>query len=641
MSKLMQALALVALAALSAPLSGQGVPTDPGAGSPLLPRTSDEGAEDLPGEWNRPVPAGFHLGSFSNTLAARLGRDGVLDSGAVLLDLFDPDASASFVPERIAYGRGPTLTVLFEGRIAGFAVTAIAGADATRGEDQRVVAALQLRLVNDSTETRTGTVMLRLRPGDVDDPLARPFGALPFHPGTEFGEQDGFITRDGRAVAAWTGPVPELQIRGVVDQPTDVGASLAYPISLPPGGITYLEARIAGPGVDGPRNEDKFRAAFRRRSLVEIEEVLRWQWEFRGVFTAFMSGVGSLQKTIAGNIHFLRSLGAAQYQVRSLSDRPYGHPARDAAAEAEVLGALMIVGLADILIEKLDAFHADLDALLASLSPERRVALLYGLVQGMRLAPHDPRKARVAQAVLDHVETVAVRPWWDPDVVRRDFVEFVRGEGLSGVDDIPSLTWAEVEDADSVAGRMLACRRALSDGLPDEAWVHYAALMERGTVRGMGAYDGSHELDGRYSLGMLNLLRAMLVDDHGPDLVYAPLVPNALVQRLNDLSFNWTPTRYGRIRGQIFYAGRRIMGAWVRRMPGIEPERILVGLPPGITPRRLFGKPTGGEGQVLDDGRIRVWIDRESAEGLRLSFNFGGLGLSADESDDADDPEGG
>lgn len=568
-------------------------------------------------------PPALHLSSFSSMRAGRLDGDGRVDTGAAVLSIGDGQRDVEVT--ELHYGRGPTLIGEFEGRLQGVLVEAVAaGTGVSGGGDERAMVSLQLKLTNDGGQRVELPLVLTMHAGG-GDPALRPAPSVELEPETRFGLEDGMVTRDGHAVLRWLGGDPEVEIFERVGGPWEPAARLSYRFDMPAESIRYVEVELAGPPTNEAGDEAAWRTSFLRRRFVDLEETLRWQWQMRGRFANFISPIPVYGRTVAASMHMLRSFGIAHRQTRLLSDRAYGHPPTDAAVEAEIYGAFMQVNLDEITAETIDRLTDDLDRVLGTLSPERRVAYLHGLVQGLRLGPVGEHHPAVAQAILDHVESVPVRPWLDPDVVRGDLVAFVVEAGLEGADELPPLQWAAETDDGSQSNRVLAVRKALSAGDVAAAWDDLEPFLRTG-YRGMGGWEASRELDGRFALAVLNIVREMIVDDHGDELVLFPRLPAEFIERGDELHIDYTPTRFGQIRAQLYAVGRKNVGLWVRSIRGHREAPVFARLPDTYTPRRLLGKPTGGEAQILEDGSIRMWIDEVGAGGLRLSTGVGAIG---------------
>jgi len=122
---------------------------------------------------------------------------------------------------------------------------------------------------------------------------------------------------------------------------------------------------------------------------------------------------------------------------------------------------------------------------------------------------------------------------------------------------------------------------------------------------------------------VLNVAREMLVDDHGEQLVLFPQLPAAFIELGSEMHIDFTPTRFGQVRAQLYTVGPKNIGLWVRTIAGHREAPLVAYLPETFEPRRLLGKPTGGEAQILPNGAIRLWVDPVGPSGLRLSAGVG------------------
>jgi hypothetical protein len=548
---------------------------------------------------------------------------GALDSGAGVLQLVDAESGQPLRIDNLAFGPGPALWAGgaldlpgVEARVHMLAVPT------DHHGDKRVRTLLHVELLNYGQEQVQVKLGARLSAGG-SDPLRRPVDALDFVPGTLFAQEDGVITRDGRAILAWQGPDPQVKVLGAPAGPDDPVCLLSWDLPVQPNTARFLDLCLAGPAHQPELDEAGWRQTLENFSYNNAEEQLTWQTNSRGTYILFDCAVPQLNRALDAGIHFLRSLGDANHEVVWLTDRPYGFPPTDAAVPAEIVGVFTEWGIGAFADDYLRQAVADATAAGQQLSPERRTALVAGLVAAVRLVHSDEQLARDLAGVIQSlvVAEAPVEPWLDPDVVRADMAAILlRADPVGGAEaaaKLPKLRWAERTDG-PVAAHMLAARRALSGGDRDGFWEHYSALLEGTNRNGLGSMQPGGELDGQFPIGFMTLSRAMLIDDHGRDLRLLPGMNVEMLPDRNQFLMPFMPSVFGQTNIETFrVAGNRVSTTLGLRAV-IDPHLIYVNLPAPLVASRVVDS-VGGKARMMPDGSFSAAIAPYQGGGLNFT----------------------
>jgi hypothetical protein len=580
---------------------------------------------------------------FDTTLAARMDHTGAIDSGAAVLQLVDPDTGAPLEASGVMYGPEvmafPDLWGMYSVPIDGLtaSVRALAGATSRNG-DERLRVAVRVELRNETDAPVRARVAVRLRPGG-SDPLRRPLHSTPFAPGTSFSAEDGLVARDGTVVLAWSGPAPEVTLHDAPAGPDAPGATCTWSPTVAQHSAYFVDMILAGPPTGPARDEAELRAAMTALPNTDLFERSGWQSQKRGSVATLGTAFKDLDKTLCGSLHFLRSLGVANNEVRQLSDRPYGFPATDAAVPAEILATFVEFGLVafaeDFLAEQIEA-AAQAGA---QLSPARRVALAHALTRCVRLGNNQAHAVALAAAIRVLVtEPAAVPPWADPDIVRQDLSQLLlRADPEQGGQQaaaLPPLSWAAVK-AGSVESEMQDMRRALSARDAPAAWDACLELLSGTNANGLGALQVGGDLDGGFAIGMLALIREAFIDDHGPDLHLVPAIGPELYYPQNPMRLPPLYTRYGVGNLKMYRHSNNRLAYVLTLIQRGEPELMFVYPPAGERVRKV-GQATGGRGRLMPDGSVATVIDPLFAIGVNVVLRMEDGSADSDEDEALD-----
>ncbi len=578
---------------------------------------------------NRPSPPALHLGSFASLRAARFGADGVLDTGAAAIQLIDSATGAPLVPGRMNYMSGPDLSTEWTHAFGDVTMTArMLATGGMRNGDERTKAAIHLTFANRTDAAHTVNFGLRVMPGG-GDPELRPLPSLPFKPGIVFARSGNLLTRDGALLLSWVGQDPaDVNILPPPDAADAPGALLSWSVELEPQTARYLDIVVVGPHASEKVDESAWREAIGRYSFMQLEEQLIWQSRFRGFFANMELGDKHLRTVLIGSVHLLRLFGDADRVYRRFSDRPYGHPATDVAVEAEVLGIMCEWGFGENCVERLQELVEQAVALGEGLSPDRKLALVHGLCRAVRVGGSQELVAPLAAAIRTLVtEPAAVEPWLDPADVARDLSGILEWAGPapdgSGAEDkLPEFTWA-AEPAGPVEPTMLAMRRAVAARDGAAAWSALQTLLARTNDNGLGSTRADGELDGRFSMGLLTLVRALVIDDHGNDLHLLPLIPSALIAFPGELDLTSLPTRFGPVLLKAHFIGRdhHGLGAQIRLQATRVADHLILHVPFDCKASEIL-LTSGGSVDIQPDGTLDCFQDSIMAKGLRVDIGL-------------------
>ena len=565
-------------------------------------------------------PAALHLSSFGSMRAARVGSDGRVDSGAGVLQLLDGATGQPLPAGSLHCGENPDLWAGFATPLGGAEIEVkLLAVPVERGGDERVRTVLRIAAFDRGTEPVSIRLIASLRPGG-GDPLARPFPSLPFADATWARDGD-YVTRDGRVVLGWTGLPPEVTVHEHVADADDEVARLDWKIDLLPDSARLIELALAGPPATDVVDEAAFREGFQRWNYLLSEEQLGWQSRYRGKFADIQLYDKRLWYALVGSLHQLRALGDADQEVRVLTDRPFGHPASDAAFEAEAVGVFAEWGFGDWVV----AFHRKLlDEVMERgepLPPARRVALVHGLARRLRLgvdAGDTEALATAIRALVDAgAEGAEVRPWLDPEQVRADLQavldESTPVEGYA----LPHFAWA-VPPAGSAAARFVAVRRSLSAHDGQAALKELAPLVASTSVEGFGSMRDDGTPDGEWPVGFASVFRDMLFDDHGDDLHLFPAIGHAMVPERGAFAVPQLPTRYGIVEEEVHIVAKKMVTTLIKRLGAREPRSILWHVPPGFEVGSV-SKPINGEATLRPDGLVECVLGETVSRGLSFT----------------------
>jgi len=527
----------------------------------------------------------FNVASAASTLGARFDAGGVLDTGAIEVAAFAPDGTP-LVPDGLGFRRGYWLeytSALDAAHVTGH-LCAVA---LSRDGDERLVTSWQLQIENRTAQPIETGLLVRAAPGPTHDgPRPRP--AMPSSDEESFAWADGLLTRAGRAVLRVEGPAPDVALEARPAGPGAAAAELRWTLSLEPGRSERIVLHAAGAPATPTVAEDAWREAFTATTFTLAFERNNWQAAHQGEVLRFQWGDPRVTNLVAASLLHARGASAFQYSAVELSNRPYGHEATNAAAVAQMLGMFSEWGFGQNAEARIDEACGRAVEDGDSLDAAGRVALVHGLACAIRVRKFDEFAPPLADAIRAHVQADAPVPaWLDPRLVRADLQDIVERAVAFDPEreafEVPRLAWARGLDPASVRGRLASVRRALSDGDPEGAWTSYAALLDD-HPEGIGALDPADEYDARFSVAMLSLLRAMVLDDHGERLRLLTATPAALVNEDGPLGGAFLPTRFGRVRFQFFASGRK---AWtVDVVPQLVrgPDELVVGVPGGEPP---------------------------------------------------------
>jgi len=577
----------------------------------------------------RPSPPALHLGSFASLRAARFRADGVLDTGAGMVQLVDTESGSPLVPARLDYTKGPEFSVDWEHRFGDVTMSArMLATGSVRNGDERTKAIIHLKFINRTDVAHTIDFGLRVMPGG-GDPELRPMPSLPFKPGAVFARTGNLITRDDSLLLTWVGLDPvDVNILPPPAAPDAPAALLSWAIPLEPQTARYLDIYVAGPNASGSVDESAWRDAITRTGFAQVEEQLIWQSRFRGYFADMELGDAQLRRVLIASVHLLRMYGDADREFRAFSDRPYGHPATDDGVPAEVLGIMAEWSFLDNGVNLVRELTEQAVVRGQGLSAERRLAFVHGLSRAVRLGSDTALAQQLAVAIRALVtEPAAVEPWLDPANVALDLQGILDWAGPaadgSGADyKLPELSWSPAPSG-PVEATMLAMRRAMSADDGPAAWAAMQSLLARTNANGLGSTRADGEIDARFAMGMMALARSMFIEDHGDDLHVFPHIPGALVPYPGALDLTTAATHFGLAALQTHYVGaaRRTMGVHVKVVANKPFGRFIVHVPFDCKAAEAKS-PVGGSIELLPDGSIECVQDPFQPKGLRFNIKL-------------------
>ncbi len=588
----------------------------------MLSTSLQTGAENPGSDWGSAhfSPSTLMLGGYGDMLSGSWSREGVLDSGQVMARFVSMPEATPLELTNLKYGKGPQLWAEAEGMIGDVEFRSVAlGIPQTAQGDKRLILASQIRLVNPTS----APVQVQLGAELFASHDSRIHGSVAFETGATWTLDGRTLLKDGRAAAGWVGPTPQVELAASADEPGDPAATFVWTLDIPAGGTTFLEIKLAGnPPSDASgdaQDEAAWRAVFDRRAYAYLEESDRWRSQSRGRVTTMEFRSDMMLRVLGSSVHTLRQQGqAGKFQAEQFSDNPYGAPATDVAAEAEILAALTEFGLEEFISDYVARMLGEIPQALATLDDERKVVYLHSLARIVRLHPLTMGSPELAQAIVALGDPdVAVEPWHDPRVVRQDMLGVVAALGLPTEGLLSRLRWPELEEG-SVAHLMQSARRAIAKREGDVAWVAMQQLFKAATTDGMGSMDGRN-IDGRYALGMLAVGRAALIDDHGDSLNLFPGNCSGLVTRGTQMDTTWMRTAFGLVRGRSYFTGKALAGAWILFKPEIRPERMTVTFPAGLHVRNIKGSADESDVELVGDRLAEIhWPEVIGGPGVRF-----------------------
>lgn len=568
-------------------------------------------------------PGSFHLSSFDSELGGRFSKSGEVDTGAVVLHWLDGLTGEKHTTDKADLGPGPALNVRWSRELAEQKLTGycLAGTLAS-GADRRLMVSQQVEVRSTSETEQRVQLVAHLLPGATDE-ASRPLPSLTYREDEVWSlEDERFLLRDGRVVATWVGDAPAVEMVSRPASGSEVAARLVWNFTLQPGESRWVEVMLVGAPAGGSVEEAGWRARLRRKSYGSLEDVRRWESMYHGSFGAFSCADDRVREAMISGVHLLRSLGNAHYQISTLSDRPFGHPASDAAAEAQILGIFFEYGLNEIAEAYLGKLLDGVYERAGPLPLDRKVAYLHGLARAVRLAGETSQHGALALAIVELMNgegpegwaepwadgAVTVAPWFDPDEVRGDLAQVLDRAGMPGAESLPQLAWAENLAPGSTAAEMRSARKALSAGDADGAWEALEKLLNRTTHVGLGAMEPGGVTDGRFAMGMTSLVRAFLIDDHGDDLEIFPGSCGGMVELGVAVKTAWIPTAFGQIQAQGFFTGKNQMGGWVTLRGTFAAARTVMNFPPETVLRKVKSQHGDGTIEIIENNVVQLGL---------------------------------
>lgn len=578
---------------------------------------SDEAAELQSWEANHYEPPALPLTGYEDSLSGRLAADGTLDTGLVRLRFSQGTEGVPLDVTDMGYGKGPQLWAAHRSKLGDVELRAVSLGLADRaGTDKRLVVATQVRLTNPTDTPRKVVLNAELLPSHESPLLV----SVPFDGAATWAREGNVLTRDGQLVAGWVGTPPEVEVQAPTDSPDAPVAKLVWRLEIPAGGVKYVEVKLAGPFAGEAVDEAAWRKRFGRRSYAILEEVLGWQGQQRGTIGQFKSKSAMLGRVLINGVHVCRMFGAGKEgSAHAFSDRPYGQPATDAAVEAEIVGCMTEFGMGEYCEAHLARLIDDMPGNLAQLDDERKVAYLHGLARAIRLWPEMHHAPALALAITELGDPdVAVAPWHDPDVVREDLTLIVSSMGMPTDGLMTRLRWADVEEG-TTAATMQAARKAIRDRNGLQVWEHFRELFQSAEANGIGSMDGG-EIDASYSLGMLTLGRAMLLDDHGDELNMYPGGSVGIMSNATETDTTFLPSRFGMVKSRAYHIGPKVFGNWTVLRGTVPPSLVTVTVPDGLLIRSVKSGTFGGEAVAVPgvERLIELQMDPVGSQGIRI-----------------------
>ena len=558
------------------------------------------------------APAAFVSGTYSSILNTRVGRDGLIDTGLGLLEIVDGRTGEALDASRIDYTRGP-------GAAPGFSpawwvnleedlivTVQIATVPVTKNGDARLENAVRLVAENAGEEAESVSIGVRLLPGETGGARPRIRWAHPFDPATRFALEGDLITRDGMACLWWDGEGAEVSVADEVSSPDDAACELMWTFDVPPGEQRLVDVFTGSPPCNPTVDEAAWRDMAGRFGHRSIQERVTWEADWRTEVENVSVASKRMWNALMASMHTLRLIAEGYNGLRFMTDTPYGFVDVGFDVRAGVVASLSEWGMGAFAIDPVRFMFEQLPAQIVMMTPEQRVGYLHGLTRLVRLTRSPEFDLQLADAIIDHLQPGEVSPWMDPELVREDFASILRRAGRKQAE-WPELTWATVEPGTADA-EFQAWRRAISAHDGEAAWASAKQLLGRTDGQGIGSVHADGEPDGRFAYLYLHLVREMMVDDHGDDLLLLHAVPERLYPRLGQIDTYAVPTVFGQVRTRAWYIGPKggNMGFNFSLQNRLgEPARTLWRIPPGRTVKR-FQELQGGTAEEIEPGLLNL-----------------------------------
>jgi len=590
--------------------------------SALLGPQDDDPALAPPAD--APRAAALQLSSMTSMRAARLNADGSVDSGLGVLQLLDGETGQPLDARNLRYGPMPDLWAGFTTKVQGADVEVrLLAIPVARGGDERVKVSVRTAVANRTDEPMTIKLAAVLKPGG-GDPMQRPAPSVEFKPESAFAQDGKFITRDGHVLLGYTGTEPQITVKPAAASADEEVVRFDWTLEVGEQNARLVELSLAGPPARDKVDESAWREGFKSGSYAQSEEQLGWQSGSRGHYADIQVHDPHLWYVLVAALQNLRAMGDADKEIRGFSDRPFGHPASDAAVDAEVLGLFGDWGWGDWTVPFM---HKLLDEAVArgkGLPPERRVALLHGLARCVRLGVNREDTEQLAGAIhalLDaSAEGAVVRPWLDPEVVRLDLQAILDGATPLQGYELPHFKWATPAEGSREA-TFVAIRRAVSAHDGEQAWRLLEPLVAATSDRGFGSMVPGGVADAAWSLAFMSVMRDMLIDDHGADLHVFPAISMNQIPARGALEIPMLPSRFGPLEMKEFLVAKKLFGIQVIRLGSRQPRLSRAHMPAGYVAEAVLG-PMGGQATLLPDGEIDCIFEPSAPQGLRFNVRL-------------------
>ena len=555
--------------------------------------------------------ADLHMSTQASRLCAKLNTDGTFDSGAVALRFFHGATDEPLTVNELMYApvmrlHGGFWDVVDDCYVSTQSFATPQGPE----ESQRLKASTRVAFENPSWDDRSVHLKARLFAVPPGDGL-RPEPALPFDESATWTVDGSLVLRNGAPVFYFEDSAEMLAPTLTMHEPggpDDAICTLEWKVDLPARTARTAAVHLAGPALEGDVDDDLWRTSFQRVPYRQLAERVKWQTDLPPTIIRSNMGPGNERIGLAmlAAVQYPRMLGVAEDWLGYLTDRPYNRPPTDVAVEAAYLGMYVEWGWADFGKQRVEELIHGAVELGSDLSPERRVALLDGLMRATRLFPASPNDEALAEAIITlHDTEAAVPPWSNPAHVRAGFSFILDRAGRGDeAEDLPALTWAEPEEG-TAAALMVSVRQALAEPAPLLAWNRLQEVLDRTTSDGTGSLGGPNDpTDGMFGVGMLSLVRAFLLDDWGEDLHIFPGMSSAFMPGIQRITVAQLISRFGAVRLSTSWVRKnRILGGMFGFIPHTEPGRIVFH-PPVLYAGMGVQVVRGGEVDFQPDGTL-------------------------------------